>query len=195
MKKILLLALIIVVYSIAASAQISVSISGGAIVQSTIPSKITLDGSGIYILEEYEGDSGSQVQFSIIQKQIQASYVIQDYKADRSDSVEKGTLEFHIETTDLAFYFSDPINSDGFNASIGIGAGISKITLDLDRAGTSIIKEGVTHAKENHASINIYYRMSESFSLIASQTYQNQKTVTGDSFSIGLTTFSAAISF
>jgi hypothetical protein len=155
----------------------------------TVDDKIVLDSdSNLGTLEGYEGGAGTEIRVSVGNNMIETSYILQYYTADKDGSItvsgtqfdEKGDITFVNEMIDVATYLFDQSVKTGFNFSVGLGTGVSKITLTDRVIGTTAYADYAIYAKIYHYRGSVHYDITEMFG--AEFTYRSQNiNVAGES--------------
>lgn len=185
---IFLLLILLIPVSLLAVDDLNYKLSIGTIILPTIASKIELEkDSANLTLDEYEGKSGGmEFSFAIILNQLELSYIIQKYEAEKAKANETGKIAFDVETLEAMYYFADPMNESGINLGIGAGKGVVKLTIDKEVNGTKIIEEGVVFAKEYHVGLGLLYHFNKNSVISFKYYFQTMYTVTGDPFTNSL---------
>lgn len=185
---IFLLFILLIPASLLAVDNVNYKLSIGTIISPTIASKIELEKDNTNLtLEEYEGKSGGiEFSFAIILDQMELSYIMQKYEAEKATAYEIGKIAFDVETLEAMYYFADPMKDSGINLGIGAGKGVVKLTVDKEVNGTKIIEEGVVFAKEYHLGLGLLYNFNKNNVISLKYYSQTIYTVTGDPFTNSL---------
>lgn len=159
------------------------------VLMATVDDKIVMgDEEDAGILEGYEGGAGTEARVSVGNNMIETSYILQYYSADKDGNItikgntikEKGEITFVNEMIDVATYIFDAAVKTGFNFSVGLGTGVSKITLENRSLGGTAQDDYTEYAKIYHYRGSVHYDLTEMFG--AEFTYRSQNiNVAGES--------------
>lgn len=193
-KKQLLLSIIGIILPVLlfAQSEYSFKISGGLISAPNIDEEIVIneDDPGMVFLD-YEGKEGYEYKLSVLIKYAEFGYKIQNYTAEKDGNLEvdtgtvheRGEIEFDTQSAYAAIYLGNPIDYTGLNMSLGIGTGITKLTINREIEGLPFkIEDGLAYAKETNYFVGLHYGMSESYGFSAIYEAQTMKTVVGKDF-------------
>ncbi|MBT4289015.1 MAG: hypothetical protein HOD92_16945 [Deltaproteobacteria bacterium] len=184
-RKILLLMIgLLLPISIYAQSDYAFKISGGMINTPNIDEEIVINEDDPEMLfKEYEGKEGYVYKLSAVIKYAEFGYKILNYTAEKDKDGEKGDIEFDTQTAYAAIYFGDPVAFAGLNMSIGVGTGITKLTINREFEGNpSKIENGLAYAKETHYFAGLHYGMSDTYGFSLAYEAQTMKTVVGNDF-------------
>ena len=191
-KILLMMVTLLLPFSIYGQSDYAFKISGGLINAPNIDEEIVLNTDDPKLtFKDYEGEEGYEYKLSVLLKYAEFGYKIQHYtatkdgvnKTDLGSLTEKGEIEFDTQTTFAAIYFGDPMDYVGLNMSLGVGTGITKLTINREYEENSIkIEDGLAYAKETHYFAGLHYGMSEIYGFSLIYTAQTMKTVVGEDF-------------
>jgi hypothetical protein len=189
-KILLMMVTLLLPFSIYGQSDYAFKISGGLINAPNIDEEIVLNTDDPKLtFKDYEGEEGYEYKLSILLKYAEFGYKIQHYTAtkdgvyetDTGSSREKCEIDFDTQTAFAAIYFGDPMDFVGLNMSLGLGTGITKLTIDREY-GYFEIEDGLAYAKETHYFAGLHYGMSETYGFSLIYTSQTMKTVVGEDF-------------
>ncbi len=184
MKRLVLILVIISFASAAYAADYILKVSGGYILAPTIAAEIILDESTqAYTLNDYEGKSGYEWQMGVIVNYFEFNYNYQHYEAEKDEESEQGEIQFSTETISVLIYIGDPQENEGFNASLGVGKGVTHLLINTEKNGTKFVDNTVAYAKEVHGQIGLHYGFSDTWRISYNYIQSTMNTVTGSSFS------------
>jgi hypothetical protein len=192
-RKILLMMVVLLLpFSIYAQSDYGFKISGGLINAPNIDEEIVLDEDDPGLtFKDYEGEEGYEYKLSVLLKYAEFGYKIQHYTAtkegayetDKGTLTEKGEIEFDTQTAFAAIYFGDPMDFVGLNMSLGVGTGITKLTINREFKEEPFgMEDGLAYAKEIHYFAGIHYGMSETYGFSLIYAAQTINTVRGSDF-------------
>jgi hypothetical protein len=184
-RKILLIIIgMIIPFSIFAQSDYAFKLSGGLINTPNIDEEIVIDtGDPELTFEDYGGKEGSVYKLSVAIKHAEFGYKILNYSAEKDADGEKGDIEFDTQTAFVAIYFGDPVDLVGLNMSLGVGTGITQLTINREyESGSLEIKDELFYAKEIHYFAGLHYGMSEMYGFSLIYTAQTMKTIEGEDF-------------
>ena len=145
------------------------------VLMATVDDKIVMgDEEDAGILEGYEGGAGTEARVSVGNNMIETSYILQYYSADKDGNItikgntikEKGEITFVNEMIDVATYIFDAAVKTGFNFSVGLGTGVSKITLENRSLGGTAQDDYTEYANKLFSSWGIGEKDKDNGALI-----------------------------
>ena len=184
MKILLIFSLFLLPFQLFAIDKVGYKFSLGTISPTSIASEIELEKDNTNSdLSEYKGkDGGTEMSLAVLLDNLELSYIVQNYTAEKNSADETGEITFKVETLEAMLYTSDLMQDSGFNFGIGAGKGVARISVDKEVSGSKVIDNGVILAKEYHFVLGLLYNFNQNNVVSLKYYSQTMNTATGTPF-------------